>query len=166
MVKLSRLLLSAWTVISGLALVSSAALASGACPQVGFTIVEPSASSATRPVTVGKGQTLLVRREPLTATGDIVDIRLAADVSSDSNDDASLYIKLTPVVDQRLHDATTNHSGMRIAFMVNDEVLTNVVWDGPYGMDLGGVRVSMSHGMAQARKLMKAIEGCTANRAP
>jgi hypothetical protein len=110
---------------------------------------------------VGKDQTLFVRREPLTTTSDIVEIRLGTDVSSDSNDDASLYIKLNPAVDQRLHDVTTNHSGLRIAFMFNDEVLTNVVWDGPYGMDLGGVRVSMSHGIGQARRLMKAIQGCT-----
>lgn len=30
-----------------------------------------------------------------------------------------------------------NHSGMRIAFLFDDEVLSNIVWQGPYGMYTG-----------------------------
>ena len=157
MVKLSRLLLIAWTVISGLALLSSATVADAVCPQVGFTIVEPHASAATRAVRVGKNQTLFVQREPITTTSDIVEIKLVREF----DDDADLLIKFTPAADQRLHDATTNHSGRRIAFMFNDEVLLNVVWEGPYGIDPGGTRVSMHHGMKRFPKLMKAIRGCT-----
>lgn len=76
---------------------------------------EPHASSATRAIKVGRNQTIFVRRVPITTTRDIVRIRLVAD----DNDDASLLIKFTSAADQRLHDATTNHSGMRIAFMFN-----------------------------------------------
>jgi hypothetical protein len=144
----------------GLALVFSASVAHAACPQVGFTIVEPHASSATRPVSVGKDQTLFVQRVPITTTSEIVEIRLVADDNADGKDDASLLIKFTPAADQRLHDVTTNHSGLRMAFMFNDEVLTNVVWKGPYGVDPGGIQVSIRHGMAQARRLMTAIRGC------
>jgi hypothetical protein len=77
------------------------------------------------------------------------------------DDDANTQIKLIRAADQRLHDTTTNHSGMRFAFMFNDEVLNNVVWQGLYGTYLGGIQVSIPHGMKQAQKLMKAIEGCT-----
>jgi hypothetical protein len=54
-------------------------------------------------------------------------------VGRGNDDDATLLIKFTPAADQRLHDATTNHSGMRIAFLFDDEVLINSVWEGPYG---------------------------------
>lgn len=158
MVKLSRLLVIGWTAISGFVLFSGAAAANAACPRVGFTIVEAHASSATRPVRVGKNQTLFVRRVPITRTSDIVQIRL---VDDGYDDDASLLIKFTRAADQRLHDATTNQSGRRIAFMFNDEILVNAVWEGPYGMDLGGTTVSIRHGMKRARRLMKAIRGCT-----
>ncbi len=160
MVKLSGFLVIAWTVISGIALLSSAAVADANCPQVGFTIVEPHASSATRAVKVGTNQTLFVRRVPITTTSDIVEIKLVRESAGDNDDDADLLIKLTPAADQRLHDATTNHSGRWIAFMFNDEVLINSEWEGPYGFDPGEKRVSMMHGMKRAQKLMKAIRGC------
>jgi len=161
MVKTSKLILIAWTLITGFGLVAIAAPADAACPQVGFTIVEPSASSITRPVSVGKNQTIFVRRVPLTTTGDIVEIRLVQESAGDNEDDADLLIKFTSVADQKLHDATTNHSGRRIAFMFNDELLLNVVWEGRYGMDPGGTRVSMHHGMKRLPRLMQAIRGCT-----
>src|SRR6516164_2063202 len=68
---------------------------------------------------------------------------------------------VAPAAAQRLHDATTNHSGLRIAFMADDDVLLNVVWEGPYGVDTDGTQVSLEHGMKRARRLMEAIRGCT-----
>lgn len=156
MCRLARLLVIAWTVIPGLALLSNAGVAKAACPEVGFTIVEPHASSLTRPVRVGRTQVLFVRRKPITATSDIVDIRLVAD----TNDDATLRVKFTAAGTQRLHDATTNHAGRRIAFMFDDEVLINVLLQGPHGSDADGVEVSMQHGMKHAQELMKALRGC------
>lgn len=165
MSKLPRLLVLALVAVSELALLSGHAAAGESCPKVGFTIVEPHPSAETRTVSVGKNEAIYVRRVPITTTSDIVEIKLVGDYG-ESDDAASLLIKFTPAADRRLHDATTNHSGRRIAFMFNDEVLTNVVWQGPYGMDPGGVRVSMLHGMARARALVGAIRGCVGATAP
>jgi hypothetical protein len=158
MVKVVRSPVVAWAVIVGATLLFSAPVAKAICPQVGFTIVEPHASAATRPVRIGKNQTIYVRREPITTTSDITKIELEQELA-DPND-ADLLIAFTPAADKRLHDATTNHSGRWIAFMFNDEVLVNSEWEGPYGFDPGEKRVSMNHGMKRARKLMKAIRGC------
>lgn len=158
MFKTARLFVLALAVISEVAVLSGSAVAGASCPQVGFTVVEPHSSRETRAVKVGRHRVIYVRRVPITTTGDIVDIRL---VSDDDGDGASLLIKFTPSADQRLHDATTNHAGMRLAFMFNDELLVDTVWEGPYGMDLGGTRVSMRHGMKRAQRLMHAIHGCT-----
>jgi hypothetical protein len=79
-----------------------------------------------------------------------------------NDDDATILIKFTPAAAQRLHDVTTDHSGMRIAFLFDDEVLIDVVWEGPYGMDTNGSQVSILHGLKRAQELMKAIQGCTA----
>jgi preprotein translocase subunit SecD len=157
MFNLAKRLVVVWTVVLGVAVNYTGAVANASCPQVSFTVVEPHATPETRPVRVGRNQTIFVRREAITTTSDISDIKL---FSSD-DDEALILIKLTPAADQRLHDATTNHSGMRIAFLFDDEVLLDVVWEGPYGMDTGGTQVSIRHGMHQARKLMKAIRGCT-----
>ena len=112
---------------------------------------------ATRPVKIGKNKAIYVLREPITRTSDIVEIRLV----DDYGDGASLLIKFTPAADQRLHAATTNQSGRWLAFMFNDEVMVDSRWEGRYGMELGGTRVSMQHGLKRGRKLMKAIRGCT-----
>jgi hypothetical protein len=153
----TRLSVLALAVVSELALLSAGAVARASCPQVGFTLVEPRLSSETRAVRVGGSQTIYVRRVPLTTTSDIVEIKLA----DDGGGDASLLIKFAPAAAQRLHDATTNHSGLRIAFMADDDVLLNVVWEGPYGVDTDGTQVSLEHGMKRARRLMEAIRGCT-----
>jgi hypothetical protein len=154
-------LLVVWAVAVGIAVTSEATLAAGSCPKVGFTIVEPHATSQTRALKVGRHQTIYVHREALTTTGDITEIELLMPRDGD-DDDALIQLKFTQAVDQRLHDATTDHSGMRIAFLFDDYVLNNVVWEGPDGIDLGGVDVSVAHGLKQARRLMRAIQGCTA----
>jgi preprotein translocase subunit SecD len=153
----AKLLVVVWAIMLGTTATSNESVANASCPEVGFTVVEPHATSETRAVRVGRHQTIFVRREAITRTSDISGINLAGD-----DDDALILIKFTQAADQRLHDATTNHSGMRIAFLFDNEVLLNVVWEGPYGMDTGGTQVSIRHGMNQARRLMKAIRGCTA----
>jgi hypothetical protein len=152
--------LLAWAVVVGIA-VTGGARANGSCPKVGFTIVEPQSTAETRDVKIGRHGIIHVHRQPLTTTVDITEIKLLRPHEGD-DDDASIEMKFTADVDQRLHAATTNHSGMRIAFLFDDQVLVNVVWEGPYGMDLGGTSVSIAHGLPQARRLMKAIQGCTA----
>jgi preprotein translocase subunit SecD len=158
MIELMKRLAVVWSIVVAMAMTSNVTAAEARCPEVGFTVVEPHGTSETRPLRVGGDQTLFVRRESITRTSDIVEIKLR----DDGGDDVSLLLKFTPLGTQRLHDATTNHFGRRIAFLFNDEVLNNVVWEGPYGLDAQGAQVSMRHGMHEARKLMKAIRGCTA----
>jgi preprotein translocase subunit SecD len=137
-------------------LISADAIANATCPQVGFTIVEPHASSKTRPIRVDTHQTIYVRRVPITTTKDIVDIKLGG------NDyDAEIQLKFTPAATKRLIDATNNHAGRRIAFMFDDEVLINVVIPGSNGFNAEGAQVSIRHGMSESRRLMTAIRGCT-----
>jgi hypothetical protein len=136
--------------------------ADATCPKVGFTVVEPHATPETRALKVGGGRRVFVHRQWITTTGDISEIKVAQPHDGD-DDDASIQIKFIPAADQRLHDTTTNHSGMRFAFLFNDEVLNNVVWQGPYGTYLGGIQVSIPHGLKEAQKLMRAIKGCIAN---
>jgi hypothetical protein len=132
------------------------------CPRVGFTVVEPHATSETRRLKVGGRRTVFVHRQWITTTSEIFEIKVVHPHDG-NDDDANIQIKFVPAADQRLHDTTTNHSGMRFAFLFNDVVLNNVVWQGPYGTDLGGIQVSIPHGMKRAHELMKAIEGCTAS---
>lgn len=156
MFKSARALVLALAVTSVLALLFGNAVASTPCPKVGFTVVEPHPSSETRAVRVSINQTIYVRRSSITTTSDIVEIKLVRD----GDDDASLLVKFTPVAALRLRDATTNHSGLRIAFIADDEAVLNVVWEGPYGMDTDGTQVSMRHGLKRAQKLVKAIGAC------
>lgn len=136
----------------------------GRCPQVGFTIVEPHATPETRAVRWGALR-IFIHKVPLTTTGDITRIKVVADGPSlDGPDDALIQLTFTPAADQRLHEATSNRSGMRIAFMFGDKVLSNVIWQGPYGMDTGGVQVSLNRGRRNAKQLPEAINGCTARQ--
>jgi hypothetical protein len=161
---LSKRLVVFWTIVLGLVMAFSGVTASASCPEVGFTVVEPHATPETRAIEVGKNRTIFVRRDALTTTRDISDIKLLLNHDA-ADDDGTIQIKFIPKADQKLHEATTNHSGMRIAFLFNDEVLINVVWQGRYGMDLGGSQVDIRHGLNKARELMKAIQGCTAANA-
>lgn len=138
------------------------AAAAANCPDVGFTIVESHPTSETRPVKWGN-ETIFIHKVPITRTKDITDIKVVSDGKMlDGQDDALIQLKFTLTADQRLHAATANRSGMRIAFMFGDRVMNNVVWQGPYGMDTGGVQVSLNHGREQAKALPMAVEGCTA----
>ena len=150
-----------WTIALGVAAIWNGGLANAACPKVGFTVVEPRATPETRALKAGRNQTIFVRRELITTTREITEIRIAS-AEDGAADDVLILLKFTPVADQRLHDATTNHSGLRIAFLFDDEILSNIVWQGPYGMYTGGTQLSIPHGMPAARKLMKAVQGCTA----
>jgi preprotein translocase subunit SecD len=156
-----RLVLALLVVFPGVVTLQAA---DAACPKVGFTVVEPHATAATRSLKVGEHREVFVHRQWITTTSDISEIKVTHPHDGD-DDDANIEIKLFPEADQRLHDTTTNHSGMRFAFLFNDEVLNNVVWQGPYGTYLGGIQVSIPHGMKEAQKLMKAIEGCIATPA-
>ena len=150
-----------WMMALGMFLSSQGAVANAACPEVGFAVVEPAATSTTRTVKASKNRSIFVQRDLITTTRDITEMKLFRPYDGDK-DDVTIQLKFAPSADQRLHEATTNHSGMRIAFLFDDQVLLNAVWEGPYGMDTGGSQVSLDHGLRIARKLRDAIKGCTA----
>jgi len=157
----TKRLIVTWIVILGIAATSYGAIAGAECPKVGFTTVEPHATPETRPLKVSRNRTIFVGREWITTTSDIVEIKLERPFDGERGD-VNLLIKFTPEADQRLHDATTNVSGKRFAFLFDEQVLLNFEWEGPYGMYTGGTKVSIQRGLKQAEKLMKAIQGCTA----
>ncbi len=122
---------------------------------MGFTVVEPKASPETRPLGIGKNHTIFVRRAALTTLADISEIRLAGD-----DVDTLILITFNPAAASRLHDATTDRSGLRMAFVADDNVVMAFTWEGPYGMDTDGSKLSIPHGMARARPLVEAIRRC------
>jgi uncharacterized protein DUF6152 len=125
------------------------------CPRVDLTLVEPGASAETRPVKLG-GDTVFVRRDALTTTRDISEIKLAGD-----DVDTSILIKYKPEAAARLLDATTDHDGLRLAFVVDDDVWLAFTWRGPYGIGPDGTQLSIQNGLAKAQGLMDSIRDCS-----
>lgn len=152
----ATLLATASTVALGLAVACSEAAAQPACPRVDLTLVEPSASSETRPVKLGE-QTIFVRRSAITTTSDISEINVAGDDA-----DTLIRIKYNPDAAARLLDATTNHDGLRMAFVVDDDVWLAFTWQGPYGIGPDGTQLSLQDfGVVRAQRLVESIRGCT-----
>lgn len=149
-----------WAAVLWLAAAGSGAAAQSSCPRVEMTLVEPSASSETRPVK-DADETIFVRRSAITTTSDISEIEIARD---DAGDDADvlILIKYTPDAAARLFDATTDRDGQRMALVVDDEVWLAFMWRGPYGIGPSGTQLSVLGGMARAQTLMQSIQGCTA----
>ena len=123
------------------------------CPRVDLTLVEPSASSETRPVKLGD-EAIFVRRSAITTTSDISEIKVAGDDVL-----RSIQIKYNPTAAARLLDATTNRDGQRMAFVVDDDVWLAFTWEGPYGT--GGTQLTIRNGMARAQGLVESILACT-----
>jgi hypothetical protein len=136
----------------------SSAVAIASCPRVDLTLVEPNASSETRPVKLGE-QTILVRRNAITTTSDISEINVAGD-----DVDAFISIKYKPEAAARLLNATTDHDGLRLAFVVDDDVWLAFTWQGPYGIGPDGTQLSIRNGLARAERLMESIRGCADTR--
>ena len=75
-------------------------------------------------------------------------------------------MKFTPEAARRLHDATTNTSGLRIAFVSDDQAISVVTWSGPYGMDADrGVQISLGGPASEVRPLIAAIQRCVGSSA-
>jgi len=133
----------------------SPALANPSCvPRVELSVVESSASPETRPVRLGES-TLYVRRNAITTTRDIAEINVAGD-----DFDTLIRLKYQPSAAARLLEATTGHDGLRLAFVVDDDVWLAFAWQGPYGIGPDGTQVSIRHGWAKAQKLIESIRGC------
>jgi Family of unknown function (DUF6152) len=125
------------------------------CPRVDMTLVEPSASSDTRPVKLGTS-TVFVRRNAITTTSDISGLKLAGDDA-----DTLIQIKYTERAAARLHEATTDHDGLKLAFVVDDDVWLAFTWRGSHGIEPDGTQVSIRNGLAKAQRLMESIRACS-----
>jgi hypothetical protein len=128
------------------------------CPRVELTAVEPNASSETRPVKLGQ-QTIFVRRNAITTTSDISEIKIAGD-----DVDTLIQMKYQPQAAAKLLDATTGHDGLRLAFVVDDDVWLAFTWRGPYGIGPDGTQLSIQHGLAKAQRLAESISSCSEAR--
>jgi len=137
------------------ALTLSPAAADASCPRVDITLVEPSASSETRAVKLGQG-TLFVRRNAMATTRDISEIKVAGDDA-----DTLIQIRYTEAAAARLHDATTDHDGLKLAFVVDDDVWLAFTWRGPYGIEPDGTQISIRNGLAKAQRLLESLRGCS-----
>jgi preprotein translocase subunit SecD len=152
------LLALAWIVL-GFGAAYTDVAAQRSCPRVEMTLVEPSASAETRPVKVGR-RTIFVRRDAITTTSDITEIKVAGD-----NVDTLIQIKYDAAAAARLLEATTDHDGLKMAFVVDNDVWLAFTWEGPYGIGPDGTQVSIPRGMARARKLVESLRGCTGKNA-
>ena len=146
--------------VLGIAAPSSHAAAAPSCPNAGFVVVEPKDSPAVRPVRNGR-HTIFVRRNPITTTADLTEIKLDGDAY-----DTLILLKFTPEAAQRLQDATTDKSGLRIAFVADDRVISAVTWEGPYGMDANlGVQLSLGRATPQVVPIVEAVQRCIGSKA-
>jgi hypothetical protein len=137
------------------ALTLSPTAATSSCPRVDVTLVEPSASSDARPVKLGQS-TLFVRRNAITTTSDIAEMKLAGDDA-----DTLIQIKYTDGAAARLLEATTDHDGLKLAFVVDDDVWLAFTWRGSHGIGLDGTQVSIRNGLAKGQRLMESIRACS-----
>ena len=140
------LLNGALIVVAMILITGRATSKEGSCPRVGFTLVEPVSSPDTRSLRTWDGRMIYVRRDALTITTDITEAKLI----KDGGNDATLQFKYTQAATQKLHDATTNHPGTHLAFIFNEVVLNNIVWQGTYGFDSTGAQISIKHGLVKA----------------
>jgi Family of unknown function (DUF6152) len=137
------------------ALTLSPTVVTSSCPKVEVTLVEPSASSDARPVKLGTS-TVFVRRKAITTTSDISEMKLAGDDA-----DTLIQIKYTEPAAARLLDATTDHDGLKLAFVVDDDVWLAFTWRGSHGIEPDGTQVSIRNGLAKAQRLMESIRACS-----
>src|SRR5688500_8822924 len=92
------------------------AQAQNACARAEHVFVRASATQDTRPIKL-EGRTIYVDRTPIATSADLTEVAL------DPNDRSTVRLKYRPAAAERLTRATTNNSGARLAFLLNDEVL-------------------------------------------
>jgi hypothetical protein len=152
-----RLFGAVWTVALGLVAVWGDVMAQPSCPRVEVTLVEQSASTETRSVELGD-QTIFVKRNSITTTSDISEMKVSGD-----DVETLILIKYKPAAAARLLDATTDHDGLRLAFVVDDDIWLAVTWQGRYGIGPEGMQLSFTRPRAaQAQRLMESVRGCIA----
>jgi hypothetical protein len=128
--------------------------ATASCPRVDVTTVAPGASADTRSVKLA-GQTVAVQRNAIVTTRDITEIKVSGDDA-----DTLINITYTPEAAARLQNATTDHDGLNLAFVVDDDVWLAFTWRGPYGIGLEGTQMSIRNGLARAEALLAKLREC------
>jgi hypothetical protein len=123
------------------------------CPRVEFGEFRSQTSSSTRPVRNPEGRTIFFERTPIFSLLDISKTQVGSD-------GATVLISVKADAAERLKQATTGRSGATLAFVVDDEALMAVVWEGDYGLESGDMQLSFRN-TDVARKLAKTIERCT-----
>ncbi len=78
--------------------------------------------------------------------------------------DTLIQIRYTETAAARLFDATTDQDGLKLAFVVDDDVWLAFTWRGPYGIERDGAQVSIRNGLAKAQRLVESLRGCSDTR--
>jgi hypothetical protein len=138
----------------GLIVASTDVIAQSSCPRLDLTLVDSSASPETRPVKLGE-KTIFVRRNAITTTSDIAEIKVSGD-----DFETLILIKYKPTAAARLLDATTNHDGLKLAFVVDDAVVLAFTWQGPYGIGPDGTQLTIRPGLSNRERLAESMRAC------
>jgi hypothetical protein len=138
----------------------SEAAAQRTCPRLEVTMVEQAASAQTREVKHGD-HTLFLRRSAITTTSDISELKVSGD-----DIETLIQIKYKPEAAARLLEATTDHDGLKLAIVADNDVLLAFTWEGRYGLGPDGTQVSLTNGMARAQKLLESMQGCIDSQTP
>jgi len=142
---------------------ASKAAAQPSCPRVDLTLVEPRASSETRPVTLGD-LTIYVRRSAIATTSDISEIELVRD---EAREDGDVFVLIThiPAAAARLLDTTTDRDGQNMALVVDDDAWVLFTKEAPGVIGPNSSQFRFSSGLlARAQRLAESIQGCAADK--
>jgi preprotein translocase subunit SecD len=139
-------------------LMSYEAIAQGknSCAHAEHVLVRSSPSPDTRPIKLDGG-TIHVDRIPIATSSDLIE------VSADPGDKSTVRLKYNAAAAERLTQATTNNAGARLAFLLDDEVLLLVTWQGEFGFAASGVQLSFGRA-AVGERVVKALEPCVGTR--
>jgi preprotein translocase subunit SecD len=122
------------------------------CARAEHVFVRSTPSPDTRPIKLDVG-TIHVDRIPIATSADLIE------VSADPNDRSTVRLKYGATAADRLTRATTNNAGARLAFLLDDEVLLLVTWQGEFGFTASGVQLSFGRASVGER-VLKALEPC------
>ena len=130
----------------------AALAASEPCPRIEFGVFHEEQKENTRSVRGPQGRTLFFEQTPITRLQDISRAHLGSD-------EATVLVSLKAEAAERLKTVTTGNSGVRLAFVVDDEAVLAVVWEGEYGFESGEMQLSLRNEDV-AQKLVMTIGRC------
>jgi hypothetical protein len=73
----------------------------------------------------------------------------------------TVEVKFTLETARRLHDATTNKSGLHVVFVAHDLAMSAASWTGPCGMDADlGVQLSRGKAAPELPPIVESVQAC------